>query len=278
MFFNRLFRPSRPRAAARLSLEALADRLVPSTLSVGDATGIEGISNAGTRTAAVVVRLDAPSTKTVSVNYSTADGTARAGADYLATSGTLTFARGETSKSILVAVIDDRLPEVNETFFVNLRGAKGAKIADGQGVVTIGDDETHIVLSGQDAWVQEGDSGTTPVTLTVSLSAACATPVIVHYATTNGSGYGPAYAGSDYLAASGTLTFLPGETTKTITVQVVGDTFPEDWQYPWPTGPNTTERFSVILSTEGTNVLLDNELVVTIYDDDFPEQPPPLGL
>jgi hypothetical protein len=279
MFLNRLFRPARSRptiaprarATARLSLEPLDDRLVPARLSVGDATVVEG--NTGTRTAAVVVRLDAPSTKTVSVNYSTAEGTAKAGNDYGVTSGTLTFARGETSKSILAPVIGDRLAEANETFFVNVRGAKGATIADGQGVVTIVDDETHIVLSGQDVWAPEGNSGTTAVTLTVSLSAACDTPVIVDYATANGS----AIAGDDYLAASGTLTFMPGETTKSISVEVIGDTLAESTWQDWSSVPVAIERFYVSLSTESTNVLLSgNQLVVNIQDEEY-NLPPPTG-
>jgi len=94
------FRP-RP-TACRLAVEALEDRSVPASLSVSDVTLIEG--NAGARYAEVRVSLDAPSAQTVSVNYNTADGTARAGSDYLAASGKLTFARGETSKTIRVSV------------------------------------------------------------------------------------------------------------------------------------------------------------------------------
>jgi uncharacterized protein (DUF736 family) len=88
MLFTHLFRPTksrspgtpRPQPAARLSVEALDDRVVPAALSVGDAVILEG--NAGTQYALVSVTLDAPSKQTVSVNYATADGTATAGADY----------------------------------------------------------------------------------------------------------------------------------------------------------------------------------------------------
>jgi len=112
---------SRPRARAKLrprncglAVESLEDRLVPATLAVGDATLIEG--NAGTTNALVTVRLSGTSNPPVSVNYSTANGTALAGSDYQAASGTLTFKKGETSKTILVPVIGDRLHEPDETF------------------------------------------------------------------------------------------------------------------------------------------------------------------
>ncbi len=99
-------------AACRLALEAVEDRLVPASLSVSDVTLLEG--NAGTQNAVVIVRLSAPSNAKVTVNYSTADGAALAGNDYQAVWGTLTFAKGETSKSILVPVIGDSLGEPDQ--------------------------------------------------------------------------------------------------------------------------------------------------------------------
>ena len=161
----------------------------------------------------------------MTVNYSTADETAIAGLDYGAASGKLTFARGQTSKTILVPVIGDRLGEQDETFAVRLSGAKNARIDDGTGVVTIRDDELHVSIG--DAGIVEGNSGTTLMTFTVSLSAAPHEAVTVDYATQDGDYYGSAYAGEDYRAASGRLTFAPGETTKTITIEVFGDTEPE---------------------------------------------------
>src|SRR5207302_569341 len=119
-------------------------------------------------------------------------------------------------------VIGDQLVEPDETFFVNLSGAMNATIADGLGVVTILDDELSM-LSINDVSGLEGNSGTKPFTFTVNLSAASSAPVTVNFATQNGT----ALTGEDYLAASGTLTFAPGETSKPITVQVSGDTTPE---------------------------------------------------
>src|SRR5262249_27764948 len=90
-------KPSRqPPASGRLAVEVLEDRCVPATLTISDVSIIEG--NAGTHYALVTVTLNASSKTNASVNYRTANGTASAGSDYQAVSGTLTFAKGETSK------------------------------------------------------------------------------------------------------------------------------------------------------------------------------------
>jgi len=257
MLFDRLFRfvKHRPAGAARrrrvrLTLEALDERLVPASLSVGDAVILEG--NSGTQYALVSVNLDAPSKHTVSVNYATADGSASAGSDYGAVSGRLSFAPGETSKTIAVPVYGDRLPEPNETFFVNLSGAQRAKIADGQGVVTIAEDEPRLSIgdaAGTAVYTLDGTTGTT-LTFTVSLAVAYDQAVTVDYATADGT----ATAGVDYVATSGTLTFAPGETTKTITVQVLGDDAGID------------ERFYVNLSgASGNAQIVDGQGVGTIH-------------
>jgi chitinase len=216
-------------AASRLTVDALEDRCVPASLSVGDVAIMEGVS--GTQNAALIVTLSAPSTKTVTVNYNTAYGTAIAGSDYDAVSGNLTFAPGETSKSILVPVRGDRLTELDgEYVVVSLSRAKNATIADGSGVVTIQDSSPRIGFSDARAWVSEPDgSGRVFATFTVSLSAAYDETVTVKYGTQdgilwgNGDQYDAAHAGQDYVATSGTLTFAPGERTKTISVEILGD-------------------------------------------------------
>ena len=241
----------------RLSVEAFEDRSVPASLAVGDVIFVEG--NAGTQYAEVRVSLDAPSNRTVTVNYGTANGTATAGSDYYAVSGNLAFAPGETSKTVLVPVTGDRLGEPDETFLVKLHGAKNAKLADGTGVVTLVDNEPRISISG--AASSEGNAGTTLLTFTVSLSAVSDEPVTIHYATQDGT----AIAGEDYLATSGTLTFAPGETTKTITVEVLGDTTPEP-----------TETFYVLLSGASANASIAAFYYASggILDDDgYPGEP-----
>src|SRR5262249_18848687 len=125
----------------RPAVESLEARdLMAAALAISDAAVYEG--GRGTVNAAFTVTLSEPATGTVTVNYSTADGTARASHDYEAASGTLTFAPGETSKTITIAVKGDSNVEASETFFVNLSGAVNADIGDGQGLGTIFNDDS----------------------------------------------------------------------------------------------------------------------------------------
>ncbi len=248
---NRSRRAARRPRTCCLSLESLEDRCTPSPmLAIGDMTILEG--NAGTHNAVVSVTVSEPHGNAVTVNYSTANGTASAGSDYRAVSGKLTFALGEMSKSILIPVIGDRVPEADKTFFVELSNAKGAKIAKGEGIITIVDDEPRISIN--DVSQLEGNSGMTLFTFTVSLSAPYDLPVTINYTTTDGS----ASAGSDYTAASGTLIFAPGQTSQTITVGVTGDRLPE---------PDKT--FVVSLSTPNSSAEISKGMGVgTIIDDE----------
>jgi hypothetical protein len=190
-------------------------------LQIGDAIVTEG--NTGTVAATLTVTLSTASTQPVTVTYTTANGTATAGSDYQATSGTLTFAPGQTSKTITVLVNGDRLPEPNETFVVKLSSPTNATIAEGQGVGTILDDEPRISIS--DVTKYEGTANgnakkTTQFTFTVTLSAAYDQPVTMAYRTVDGTA---TTSDNDYVAQTGTLTFKPGETSKTITIVVNGD-------------------------------------------------------
>jgi probable HAF family extracellular repeat protein len=219
------------------------------TVNIGDATVAEG--NAGTTGAVFTVTLSAPASGPVTVNFATANGTAAAGSDYTAHSGTLTFAPGQTSATVTVAVHGDTNAEPNETFQVNLSQAVGAVIADGQATGAIVDDEPRISIT--DVARQEGPSGTTQFVFTVTLSAPSDAPVTVNFATANGM----ATAGSDYQARSGTLTFAPGETTKTITIVVLGDRRRE-----------ANETFFVNLTNVVGALLVDGQGKGTILNDD----------
>jgi ELWxxDGT repeat protein len=108
-------------------------------LTVDDVRVTEGDS--GTKTARFTVTLSPPSTQTVTVDYATGDGTAAAGSDYDAVSGTLTFAPGEASKSIDVTVRGDVAPENNETFYLNLRNAVHAALTRSSASAIIDDDD-----------------------------------------------------------------------------------------------------------------------------------------
>jgi hypothetical protein len=223
----------------------------PPTLSIGDVTLVEG--DTGTTAFTFTVSLSAASGKTVAVSYATADGTALAGSDYTAVSDTLTFAPGETSKTVTVTVTGDTVSEDDQTFFVNLTSPANATIADSQAVGTITNDDAAPTLSVGDVTLVEGNAGTTSFTFTVSLSGASDAAVMVNYATSDGT----ALAGSDYTAASDTLIFAPGETSKTVTVLVTGETvFEQD------------QTFFLNLSSPTNATIADGQAVGTIANDD----------
>ena len=120
------------------------DDLLPS-LSINDVSVTEG--NAGTTTATLTVALSAPSGQTVTVNYTTANGTAVAPADYVSASCTVVFSPGITTRTVTITVKGDTTPEADETFTVNLSGATNATLGDASGTVTILNDDQPIVLA-----------------------------------------------------------------------------------------------------------------------------------
>jgi probable HAF family extracellular repeat protein len=222
------------------------------SLSVDDVRVTEG--HAGTYAATFTVTLSQPSDRVVTVSYCTAGGTATTGSDYQSASGTLTFAPGETKKTITVPVYGDRLAEPDETFFVSLGGATNATIADGQGVGSIVDDEPRIGIN--DVIKYEGKKGQTVLfVFTVTLSAAYDQVVTLSYTTVSGTAKA---SDKDYVVRAGTLTFAPGETTKAITIEVKGDTRRE-----------ADETFYLDLFDNSSNALFTkNRGVGTILNDD----------
>jgi Calx-beta domain len=229
-----------------------------SRISINDLTMTEG--NAGQTAFGFTVSLDAPQPARVTVDFTTADGTATAPSDYAATAGTLTFAPGETAKAVTVQVNGDTTVEPDEAFNLNLANAVGnATIADAQGVGTIVNDDQVAPpppsrISINDVTMTEGNAGQTAFAFTVSLDAPQLVPVTVDFAT----GDGTAIAPSDYAATSGTLTFAPGETAKAVTVQVNGDTSKE-----------ATETFNLNLANAtGNATIADAQGVGTIVNDD----------
>lgn len=222
------------------------------TLAVSGVTVTEG--NAGTMTAVFTVTRSGPTDQITTVAFSTANGTASAASDYVAASGTVTFNLGETSQTITVAVNGDTLNEANESFFVNLSNPVNAFVADGQGVGTILNDDPVPSITINDVAQVEGNAGITYFVFTVSLSAASGQTVMVNFATANGTA---TVSSNDYLATSGTLTFAPGETTKTILVAVKGDTKKE-----------ANETFFLNLSGALNALIADAQGLGTILNDD----------
>ena len=161
----------------------------------------------------------------VSIDYWMADYTATAGSDYTASSGTLTFGIGVNSQTISVPVHGDIEDESDEQFFVHLSSPVGGQVTDGTGIATIQDDDTAPLFSILDApTLVEGDGGTLNAVFTVTLEGERKGGIAsVDYSTFDSS----ATAGADYTATAGTLTFGVNETSKEISVPILGDTIDE---------------------------------------------------
>lgn len=234
------------------------------SLSISDASASEG--DAGSTPLTFTISLSQASTETVTVSYSTSNGTAFAGADYTPTVGTLTFAPGETSKTVQVAVLGDTMVELDEQFTLNLSSAVNATINDGTGTGTIVDDDvdatpaTPPAVSITDLTVAEGNGAHSHFMFVVSLDKASTETVTVQYATSDGT----ATAGSDYTATSGTITFTPGVTSQLVHVDVLPDTTAE-----------ADETFTVTLSNPSGATIADGTAAGTIVDDDGAVGPGP---
>lgn len=214
---------------------------------------VEG--NSGTVDAVFVVTLNQPGDQTVTVNYTTSDSSATTPADYQTTSGTLTFAPGgPTSQNIVVKVVGDTLQENNEQFGVTLNTPVNATlVSNASAAVGHVVDDDQATLSIQNVNVAEGDAGTTNAVFTVTRSGSTAGTTTVNYATAPFTATTPA----DFATASGTLTFGPGETAKTITVAVAGDTLQE-----------LTEMFGLNLSSPVNGTVVNGNATGAIVDDD----------
>jgi hypothetical protein len=191
----------------------------PSSLSINDVSVTEG--NSGTVAAVFTVTRSDNLAGTVTVNYSTANGGALAGSDYVAKTGTLTFAPGVTAMTITVLVNGDVTDEYDQGFYVNLSGATGTMIADAQGFGTILDNDLPPTITITKVSAKEGGNNNSALfNFVVKLSAPSEKTISVNFATADGTA---TTADNDYVAKSGTLTFAPGTTSKTISVQVKGD-------------------------------------------------------
>ena len=206
-------------------------------------------------TASFVVWLEDASESTVTVDYRTSKSTAGAGSDYRSLSGTLAFAAGETSKTVVVDILDDRMAEGLERFNLILDNASEATIIDAQAVAVIGPSDgaaaarPKILIA--DKVVNEGDGF---VDIVVSLSAPSAKAVSVKYATQADTA---SASGKDFTGVSGTLHFAPGETTHTVRIRLADDAAAE-----------ALERFNLNLGTAKNAVLGSTTAKVSIVDDD----------
>ena len=240
-----------------LSLPSPAAAAPTPSVTISDVTVTEG-TGAVPATASFTIQA-APPPKVccpLQVSWATAPGSASAPGDFTTSSGTVSLTKSASSKVIGVPIVRDATDEPNETFVVNLTTLVGApgQIGDPQGVGTITDDDAPPTLSVNDVSVTEGNAGTTTATFTVSLSAASGKTVTVGWSTADADAAQPV----DYTAGSGTLTFVPGDTSETVGVSVNGDLVAE-----------LDEIFDVTLTAPSNATLGDATGVGTIVDDEL---------
>lgn len=208
----------------------------------------------------ITVQRSGGSAGAASVSYATANGTATSGSDYTSTSGTLSWADGDSSaKTFSIPILDNSVAEPTETLSVTLSGASGATLGSVKtATVSITDNDSATSTPGTLQFSPASYSVTEnggSVTVNVTRSGGSSGAASVSYSTVNGT----AAAGSDYTNTSGTLTWAAGESaTRTIRIPIVNDSVAE-----------STEAFSVRLSAaSGASIGSTSAATVTITDDD----------
>jgi hypothetical protein len=177
----------------------------------------------GTTPATFTVTLSVPSQNTVTVNYATADGTATSPTDYQSTSGTLTFAPGQTSQNVTVTVNGENRYDGNESFTLNLSNPTNAVLVNPGPMCTIINNVPEPSLSVASTSVVKQKSEPRSAVFTVSLSGPSDFTTTVNWYTSDGT----ALAGEDYQGLSGQVTFAAGQTSAQISVPVYGNAFTE---------------------------------------------------
>ncbi|MEP0915836.1 PA14 domain-containing protein [Leptolyngbya sp. DQ-M1] len=224
----------------------------PGTLVIGT-NSVTVNEDAGT----VSIRIDrvSGSDGVATVRYTTGEASARAGTDFTATAGQLTFAAGETSKTVTIPILNDNIEEGSESFGFGLGETSGAALGINRtSLITIIDNDAPTSYTFSAAVFNENENAGT-ATITVQRSGSTSTAGSISYATSNGT----ATAGSDYTATAGTLSFAPGETSKTFTIAIRDD---GDSERNETVNLTLSNPFSGSLGTQGTATL-------SIADNDF---------
>jgi hypothetical protein len=252
---------------------SIVDDDVTPSLTITDEEVFEG--DDGTIKLVFDVVLFPEADEMVTVEFSTANGSAISPDDYTNTAGRLRFSPGETIKHIIVPVVSDRsdeapeetrflltpgvrvdLSSLEETFSVTLSDPVNARVADASGVGTIIDDDLAPVITVDNVIVREGDAGeTTHADFVVTVfPVAKDERVTVEFSTVSQSAVAP----DDYRATSGMIRFAAGQTTATVTVEINGD----DHEEP-------DEGFAVNLASPQNATIFDGQAIGTIADDDL---------
>ena len=252
--------------ALLVSSVSLSAAAITGTLNNDDSAAITITSpsqlegNAGISVMPFAISISAPVQGVVGFNAATANGTATLlGNDYQAANSALSFASLSTiAQNLNVNIVGDLTVEPDENFLVNLTGLTlpagipaGAVTLASNGTGTIRNEDST-TLSIANAQILEGNTGTSNLAFTASLTAPSATAITANFATSTGTA-----VASDFTASSGTITFTPGQLTQTINVPILGDTLLE-----------SDETFTLALSAPSGATLGSAIAIGTILNDD----------
>ncbi|MBZ8179981.1 DUF4114 domain-containing protein [Oscillatoria salina IIICB1] len=209
------------------------------------------VVNEADGTITFTLNLDTPSEQDISVDFTTNNGTATGNQDFTPTSGTINIPAGQTTATITVPILEDLNDEPAEEFTVSLSNPVNVRIEDEQATGTIVDNDLPVEIAIDDIIVNEADG---VANFTVSIDQAISQAVTVDFSTADGD----AIADNDYTPTTGTLTISPGETSATVSVDILQDGIDE-----------ADETFNLNLSNPSNNARFgDNTGIATIIDDD----------
>jgi Calx-beta domain len=205
----------------------------------------------------------------ITVDFATVDMTAIAGQDYTPTTGTLSFANGEMSKTIQIPILEDGDTEPDEFFTIALRNPSSVESLNVPAslFVVLQDRATEPFVSIENRFTSEGNSGSTTETFTVSLSAQTGRTITVNYLTVDNTASGGVSCnnpGTDYETTAGTLTFQPRNMSLTFQVKICGDTSAE-----------ANETFAVTLPDPlggfpGAGTIVDDDVLQLLLEESGP--------
>ena len=234
-----------------------------SLLSIDSPSVTEGDS--GSVSLTFTVTLTPPPASQATVNYAASGGTATSGTDYTLSSGTLTFAMGDASKTITVSVTGDTTDEPDETVVVQLSGAVNAGYGTSAGTGTITDDDpapTVTLALSRSSIAESGAANSAAVTASLNHASSATTTVTVSAAA------GANAASGDFsLSSNTTLTIAAGSTSSTGTVTITAS---DNTQVE----PNK----GVTVSGSASNsqgITQPSSVTLTITEDDQPSPEPP---
>jgi hypothetical protein len=235
------------------SILTITDDDAPPSISVSDATVVEG--NSGSAIRSFTLTLSAVSGKPITVLVASIPVTATQSSDYSFFTTLANISPGATSQAITFQVTGDTLYEDDETFTISLSSPTNVTIDKGAATITIQNDYPIPQITVFNVTLAETNSGTRAFNFFLNFSNPSSKQISIQYSTADGS----AQAGSDYVGASGTFTILAGATFSFFTVVVNGDSLVEN-----------DETFFLNLTNPVGAALVNSQAVGTIQNDDLP--------